>query len=289
MTVTTISGTGTAGTRTTTTTTTTPTQPTATSNIVSYCGCTNITLSLTGITFGTVGVTYQWQSSPASMNTWTNIDSSNTSYARTVTSQSNTTDYRCVITSTIPALMIFTSTIVTITTAFCTPYGMSFGCGSQDTINDFILVGESNTRIYDVGTGCQAGSYSNRGLSVTLFANTTYTAFVSTQYSSSELVAIWIDFNDNGVFETAERITLGNTNSILRTPQTLVIPAIGSGATVGTHRMRVSLAYATTPSPCNTGVTYGELQDYTVTILAYTRKLYLSYHRRKANLLVNSS
>ena len=167
--------------------------------------------------------------------------------------------------------MVFTSTTVTVTNAFCSPLATTYNCAYQDNINDFILVGESNTQINNVGTGCAAGGYESRvSSSVTLFANTPYTAFVSSQYSSSEYLGIWIDFNDNWVFEATEQVATRLLNSTLRTPVTLTIPAIGSGAVVGSHRMRVVLSYGVTANACQTGVSYGETHDYTVNIIAYT-------------------
>lgn len=167
--------------------------------------------------------------------------------------------------------MIFASNLVTVVSAYCAPAVVS--CSASDTINNFILNGESGTQIKDVSTGCSIKAYNNRtSASVNLLANFTHTAVISTQYTTSDFVAIWIDFNNNYVFESSERVAYQALNSTLNTPVPVVIPSVSAGGKLGTHRMRVSLAYANTPNPCSSGITYGETHDYTVNILTYSGK-----------------
>jgi hypothetical protein len=136
-------------------------------------------------------------------------------------------------------------------------------------------MGEVSTQIYDLATGCATNAYDNRtSESVSLVGNTSYGALVSTQWSSGEQFSVWIDFNGNCVFETSEQVAYRALNSTFDTPYILSIPAIGSIARTGVHRMRATLEYVTTPDPCSTSNIYGETHDYTVNILTYTRKLY---------------
>jgi hypothetical protein len=82
-------------------------------------------------------------------------------------------------------------------------------------------------------------------------------------------VAVWMDFNNNAVFETSELvdrapIPAGTDSNILfyTVPQT---------AALGKIRMRVVSYYSTvTPTPCSgySGGFYGETEDYLVEILA---------------------
>ncbi|CAF1156034.1 unnamed protein product, partial [Adineta ricciae] len=254
---------------TSTTSTTTPTLPTAVSSLSSFCGCTNFTLSLTNILFNTTGASYQWQSSISGQNIWSNVSAVSSTASFPVSFQVNATDYKCQIIVQFPALMIFTSTLVTVTNAYCAPLVIS--CSSADTMNDFILRGESGTLINDVATGCAAGAYDNRtSQTITLYTNLTYVALVSTQYSSLETVGIWIDFNNNFLFESFERVAYQSLNSTLDTPITITIPSISSGAVLGTHRMRAQVAYNRIPNPCAASITYGETHDYTVNIIPYT-------------------
>ncbi|MFH1216755.1 MAG: MopE-related protein [Pseudomonadota bacterium] len=79
-----------------------------------------------------------------------------------------------------------------------------------------------------------------------------------------EYVKAWIDFNHDGVFGASEEINFGSaTVSDIHTfSRDVVVPA---DAVLGDTRMRVILEYNTAPIACGT-YTYGETEDYTVTI-----------------------
>jgi hypothetical protein len=62
-------------------------------------------------------------------------------------------------------------------------------------------------------------------------------------------------------------------NTLDNTQISLYIPSIGSGATLGVHRMRAVVAYNAVLDPCAPSYTYGETHDYTMNITSYTRKL----------------
>jgi probable HAF family extracellular repeat protein len=82
-------------------------------------------------------------------------------------------------------------------------------------------------------------------------------------YASSaykEYWAVWIDFNQDGVFESGERVYSGSGNSTLS--GNIAIPVT---ALEGQTRMRIAMKYGSTPQPCDT-FTYGEVEDYTVNI-----------------------
>lgn len=183
----------------------------------------------------------------------------------TVSSQVNSTDYRCLVITASPGVMSFPSTTVTVTNAYCAP--VAINCGLNDLIHNFILVGEGGTQINNPNTGCAAGSYDNRtSTSVTLYEGRTYTVQVNSLYSSSQYFSMWLDFNANFQFETTERVAnillVGTSNNAVP----VVIPTIAGGATIGARRMRATVGFAVTPSPCHTGTSYGESHDYTVNI-----------------------
>ncbi|NDC40358.1 MAG: hypothetical protein EBZ77_02250, partial [Chitinophagia bacterium] len=81
---------------------------------------------------------------------------------------------------------------------------------------------------------------------------------------------VWIDFNDNGVFERSETVG-GNFTFYASTTLSLSLP---SNAALGRHRMRLfvtvadtSGAYYPNMDPCG-GYNYGEARDYTVLVTA---------------------
>ncbi len=103
----------------------------------------------------------------------------------------SSTDFRCEIIIQGSLSTVFASTIVTVTVgiSYCAPEVVL--CNRGDTINTFVLIGESGTQIYDLDTNCSMNSYYNgSSQSVTLFASMTYIALVSTQYSPGEELAI---------------------------------------------------------------------------------------------------
>ena len=163
------------------------------------------------------------------------------------------------------------STIVTVTNVFCAPAVV--GCNGDDTIDDFIFQGELLTQINNQATGCAANGYDNRTqYSVSLAGNKSYTVLVSTQYGINDIFAIWIDFDDNCVFTSSERVAYLSSTPTSDTAVTVTIPPIGLGASTGVHRMRATISYSVPPTPCSATTSYGETHDYTVNILTYTRK-----------------
>lgn len=257
------------------TTTTTQSPAFAQSSLLSYCGCSGFTLSLSNISFITSNTTYQWQSSPVGQNIWSNITMSSTTSSLTIASQINSTDYRCQIIVLYPTSSYLISTTVTVFTTTNISYCQTRfdNCKVGDDINNFILIGEISTQINDVNTSCSATSYDNRTQeSVSLYENMNYTAQVSTQYPSGEQLIIWIDFNKNFQFESWEKVAYQSAIQPYNTNVTITIPSSSLGATIGTNIMRATLAFAAVPNQCGSSSTYGETHDYTVNILASVGK-----------------
>ncbi|MFP9112730.1 GEVED domain-containing protein, partial [Flavobacterium sp. RHBU_3] len=153
---------------------------------------------------------------------------------------------------------------------YCIPSSV-YGCTDQDVIARVIL----NTLDNQTGSSCPGGTTgysdysSNPSLTTTLQAGGTYNCTIYSDYWS-EGYAVWIDYDDDGVFDNAtERIgysagTIGNYSSA-----TFPI-SLSCTPPVGTHRMRVRAMYSTNGvdvTPC-TGNSYGEVEDYTITITA---------------------
>jgi bacillolysin len=84
--------------------------------------------------------------------------------------------------------------------------------------------------------------------------------FTSTAYT--EFWGVWIDYNKNGTFETAEKVVSGSTSSAANLSYTFVVPTT---ALAGATRMRVSMKYNAAPTACES-FQYGEVEDYTVNI-----------------------
>jgi hypothetical protein len=102
-----------------------------------------------------------------------------------------------------------------------------------------------------------------------LVQGNTYTMEATIGSFGSQGVAAWIDYNDDGIFQTTERIgftptTIPNGFGSESFPITL-----SCASTPGTFRMRVRCVYfqnGNTIDPC-ASYTWGEAEDYDVTIL----------------------
>ncbi len=238
---------------------------------------TDFTLSLSGTT-SAGGLFYQWQSSPNG-TTWTNIPGG-IYPTYTFTGLFANTQYRCIVTCGTGASATSSTATATYTSgsmagSACTPYfsSASSACYSYSMIIRISSLTGASGSISDAN-GCNGSGYLNLtgSTSVTLNSGSTYTATCITGYSSTMAGQIWIDFNNNGTFESTETVGGGN----LTTSGSAITLTIPSGVPSGTFRMRaVSNYYGCCGGmqypnilPCPSGsVTYGEARDYRVTIL----------------------
>jgi len=155
--------------------------------------------------------------------------------------------------------------------ATCTPT-YSTGCSSGDDIKDFTLTGQSVT-LSNLNTPCPTGGYQDYTTSSSLgvadlLPGQTYSGTVSTNYTSaSEYVKIWIDLDDNGVFDASEQMAaLGPIGG--STPSGTFSAAIPLATTPGMKRLRVVMNWNSAPSgPCG-AFTWGEAHDYKVQVLS---------------------
>src|SRR5690606_20914611 len=121
-------------------------------------------------------------------------------------------------------------------------------------------------------TGNTSGTNSGDGhfptVSTTLTRGNSYPISFRPGFTGSiyrEYWTIWIDFNQDGDFTApGEQLASGSTSSNVTYSATFAVPAT---AATGTTRMRVSMKYLSSPSPCET-FSFGEVEDYTIQIAA---------------------
>src|SRR5690606_10037759 len=143
--------------------------------------------------------------------------------------------------------------------------------------NSFVIEGEGTSEISDLNTGCNnddGTSYSIRTSlfsPVDLFQDGEYDVQINTSYTSPQYVTanIWIDFNDNGAFETTEQLLSDFVLALTPYFATSMI-SIPDSAPPGIHRMRVRTAYSTSGIDACNSVNYGETHDYDVNVIAVT-------------------
>ena len=142
---------------------------------------------------------------------------------------------------------------------YCTP-AYSTGCTDGDMITNFSL----NT-ITDAIV-CTTPSYQDHtNLSTNLTIGNTYVLTLTAGFSSTYFM-VWIDYNNNYVFDATE-IVLSDVCSSAATPYTfnLTIPLTASPTTTRL-RIRTNYASAVPSDPCSS-LTYGNAIDYTVSLM----------------------
>lgn len=116
------------------------------------------------------------------------------------------------------------------------------------------------------------GGYEDFSLTGTIPVETyeTYALTIVPDWSGTlydEYSRIWIDYNQNGTFETTELVFDQGAATQLNATGSITIPAT---ATLGITKMRVQMAYqgtgqTTLPAICG-NFTYGEIEEYCLTI-----------------------
>ncbi|MFZ4680436.1 MAG: beta strand repeat-containing protein, partial [Flavobacterium sp.] len=159
-----------------------------------------------------------------------------------------------------------TTTITTGSISYCNPT-YATGSATGDEITNVTLGALNNT------SGASAGpafyTFYNSVTIPTLYQNSTSTISISFGTQSRQYVGVWIDYNQNSLFEVSEGVvSVNNAGSNGTSVLTIVIPA---GAITGNTRMRVrggDNAALTTAMACGaSGSIFGETEDYIVNIL----------------------
>lgn len=232
------------------------------------CPGASFVLKTTGGTLAS-GLSYQWQTKLPGDASWTDIAAGTTGQYAITSGITQPTVYRLRLTCTNGGATVYSDSILVKinppTECYCIP-AYATGCSDGDQISNFVFEDIANNS----GNTCNSlpKGYSNyTNLKTFLEQGGTYQAAVTIGGGGAGGVAIWIDFNDDGIFSASEKYYT-TTN----------IPASGTGtigvdidpaAQLGVHRMRVRQVFNTTGAnidPC-TSYTYGEAEDYLVEII----------------------
>jgi subtilisin-like proprotein convertase family protein len=245
------------------------------STVISACPTDLFTLSLQNATAGS-NLVYEWQTASAVGGPYATV-AGQTSATYNVTGMSATTFYRarvaCGANSTF-------STPVQVTSRAC--YCASNATSAADTevlnVTFGSLNNTSNCTAVAPGPGSLLNRYGNYTGYVGAPVANVLTGIVtplSVQVGTcggffGSAVAVWIDYDQDGVFAATERVYVSAATSNVARFETanILIPVT---ATAGVTRMRVVLV-ETAPaniSACGT-YTYGETEDYNVNIVVPT-------------------
>ncbi len=244
------------------------TEPTATTNAATSIGNTNATLNgsvnanngSTTVTFE-YGLTTAYGSSiAASPGTVTGSTATAVSAAISGLTASTLYHYRVVAVNsagtTYGADATFTTTAIPVT--YCTVKGASVRLEWIDYVS---LNGMTRTSAADAGY-----IYASAN-TVSLKPGSTYTITFSAGFKRTiyaEYWKVWIDFNQNGTFETTEQVVTGTSTSAANFTASVAVPTT---ALLGSTRMRVLMSDVSTTPACGS-FAYGEAEDYPVTISA---------------------
>ncbi len=153
------------------------------------------------------------------------------------------------------------STLVSFTTL--TPPVTYCNASSNNATEEFISRFELNT----INNSSGSQNYSDfTNISTTLETNISYPFTIEPTWTGTnypEAYAIWIDYNQDGIFNDAsERVF---TQTPTTNPSISGIISIPNNALTGPTRLRVIMRYNTIPTSCGS-YDFGEVEDYTVII-----------------------
>ena len=240
---------------------------------LNWASINNGSVAATGYTVhvevtGTGGTTFDWSGITTNPTIYTFV--TNDQSVGPLSAGSHTfkvwCDYTGVVTESNETNNYYERTIsITDPTSYCTP-SYSSACSSDDYINNFSTSG-GITNITNNGTGCN-GQTNNyifySGMSVTQDVGLSFNISVQSGSTYAQGFAIWIDWNNNYSFtDINEAVWNSGTYGTGVFTGTITIP---SGTSTGVKRIRVICSYNSVPTaPCGT-YSYGETEDYTVTV-----------------------
>ena len=129
---------------------------------------------------------------------------------------------------------------------------------NYEYIDNVAIGGISNSTSANGGYG----NFTSQTGNLSYGSNTIVVSAGFTGSSYTENWKVWIDFNQNGTFETSEEVVSGSSSSSGNLSYTFTVP---TSANSGATRMRVSMKWNGAPTACET-FSYGEVEDYTVNI-----------------------
>ena len=237
------------------------------------CSGTNFTLSLSNAFVGVSNLAFQWQSDAGAG--FANITgATNATYTA---NQTAATSYKCVVTCTVSGLSA-ESTPLTVTMApfyncYCQP---TYSSGTSGCFYGVISNVSLNTLSH--APAClSAAPYTFKNPPVgnattSIMQGQTYTLSVTSGLYNG--VGVWIDFNQDGLFNASEFFNIsGNNNSSGSSWTGTALVTVPYTAVTGLTGMRVMTSYyCCYPSAINansacSAFTYGESEDYTINIL----------------------
>jgi hypothetical protein len=153
-------------------------------------------------------------------------------------------------------------------------FGPSYCDASTNTEDEYIA--NVTMGSIDNSSGWQGGVADFTAISTIIEAGTSQNVTITNGTPwASDMVTIWVDWNMNYVFDmgTNEEFILTNVGGTGAYFEGAVIAP--AAMPPGDYRMRIRMTYSAAPQPCG-NATYGEIEDYTITVPASTSNSWLS-------------
>jgi hypothetical protein len=215
---------------------------------------------------GAVSYNLQYRASGAS--TWTTVNQTATSKSLTGLTAGTTYQYQVQTVCSSSSSSYSGMASFTTTGGTAVSYCASKGTSVAYEYIDYVALGSISRT-----SGADGGYYNGTASSTSLAAGSSQTISFSAGFAGSaytEYVKVYIDYNQNGVFTDAGETVVsaaGSTSATTRTGSFTVPATAKNGAT----RLRVVLSDNSGTTSCGT-YSYGETEDYTVTITGGTAR-----------------
>lgn len=229
------------------------------SSHASVCPETLFTLTAANPGSGT-GLTYRWESSPNN-TTWTGIPGGAAQTNSLSLRQAASTWYRLAVTCGGNTQFSTPIQVTMSATCYCVPGNSN--CSFDDYIANVTFSTINNTSACGGASGYS--NYTTTVTAPTIEAGSTLPIAVRVGPGGTEQVGVFIDYNQDGIFQASEYTFIGTGNGTV-VNGTITIPAT---ALTGTTRMRVRVRFSTaiTGGDACTTFTFGETEDYNINII----------------------
>jgi len=238
------------------------TLPTASCGIPTSLNATQIAQSSATLTWTAVaGATkYTIRRKRSSSSSWTTISNiSNTSYNLSGLSSCTSYDFK------VQAVCSSNSGSYSGTFTFSTIGCQLSYCSSKGTNSSYYYINKVSIGSINNTSGNNGGYRNYTSLNTNVTRNNSHSITLTPSGGSyRKYWNVYIDYNQNGSFEDpGEKVANGNSSSSLTFNFT-----VPSGALPGSTRMRIQMKTSSSATNSCTTFTYGEVEDYSVTILS---------------------
>lgn len=223
-------------------------------------GSSTATISWDAVT----AASYDFQYRESGTSTWTTSSVSETSTALSGLTPETTYEVQVRSKCADGSTSSYTSSVNFTTTEVQLDYCTS----TSSNVNDEFI---SRVQIGTINNSSGAQFYSDfTNISTNLTQGQSYTVTVTPTWTGTtyaEGYSVWIDYNNDGDFsDSGEQVF---SQAAIQTSPVSGSFTIPSGTHSGNTRMRVAMSYNAVPTACQS-FTYGEVEDYTVNLIAGT-------------------